>query len=134
MALLSDTISSNKYLSTFSKSLISASLNNELSADGPYTVFAPSELAFSKLFNGELPELMRPDHKEQLRNMLRCHIVDGLHPFSSLTNGKKLVSVNGRILEIGINNGYVYVNGAAIQEKDNLNSNGILHSVGSLIA
>ena len=133
MLNLSENISNNKYLSTFSKSITAAGISAEFTGPETYTVFAPSELAFSKLFNGELPELMQADHREQLRALLNGHVVPGSYTFTDLVAGKKLVSLNGHILEIATGNGYVTVNGAAIQDRDILSTNGILHSVGSLI-
>ncbi len=133
MLTLLENISNNKYLSTFSKSIAAAGITAEFTGPEAYTVFAPSELAFSKLFNGELPELMQPDHREQMRALLNGHVVEGNYAYNDLVAGKKIVSVNGHILEIAFANGYITVNGATIQERDILSTNGILHSVGSLI-
>ncbi len=70
-------------LSTLTTALKSADLASMLSESGSYTVFAPSNNAFSKLKEGTLDDLMKPENKEQLRKLLQYHVVKG-----KITTGK----------------------------------------------
>lgn len=64
-------------LSTLVTALKSADLATMLSEPGNYTVFAPSNQAFSKLPEGTVDNLMKPENKEQLQSVLQYHVVPG---------------------------------------------------------
>ena len=117
-----------------SKSVQAAGLETELSKKGPFTVFAPSEIAFGKLASGVLSDWMRPENKIQLGTILNHHIVEGKNNFKDLQNGLKLVTINGRELQVMVLNGEVTINGAKVQSRDNEASNGVVHSLDTVIA
>ena len=52
-----------------------AGLVETLSGDGPFTVFAPTNAAFSKLPAGTVEGLLKPENKAQLAKILTCHVV-----------------------------------------------------------
>ena len=52
-----------------------AGLVETLSGDGPFTVFAPTNAAFSKLPAGTVDSLLKPENKAQLTKILTCHVV-----------------------------------------------------------
>ncbi|MEX1236496.1 MAG: fasciclin domain-containing protein [Roseovarius sp.] len=52
-----------------------AGLVETLSGEGPFTVFAPTNAAFGKLADGTVEALLKPEHKEQLAQILTCHVV-----------------------------------------------------------
>jgi len=52
-----------------------AGLVKTLSGDGPFTVFAPTNSAFSKLPAGTVESLLKPENKAQLTKILTCHVV-----------------------------------------------------------
>ncbi|MFX0545720.1 fasciclin domain-containing protein [Roseovarius sp. S1116L3] len=52
-----------------------ADLVETLSGDGPFTVFAPTDDAFGKLADGTVEALLKPENKEQLTQILTCHVV-----------------------------------------------------------
>ncbi len=53
-----------------------AGLVETLSGDGPFTVFAPTNDAFGKLADGTVEALLKPENKDQLTQILTCHVVD----------------------------------------------------------
>ncbi|GAA0870865.1 fasciclin domain-containing protein [Gangjinia marincola] len=55
-----------------------ADLVNTLSSDGPFTVFAPTDAAFKKLPAGTLDMLLKPENKDQLKNILIYHVISGM--------------------------------------------------------
>ncbi|WP_183030132.1 fasciclin domain-containing protein [Altericroceibacterium spongiae] len=67
----------NDDLSTFLEAVRSAMLGGSLIADGPYTVFAPTNAAFEKLPAGKLDKLMTPDEQDDLGELINAHIVKG---------------------------------------------------------
>ena len=64
-------------LTTLTTALKAAELDSMLTAEGSYTVFAPSNNAFSKLKEGTLDTLLKPENKEQLRSVLQYHVIPG---------------------------------------------------------
>lgn len=68
----------NKDLSTLAGALTAADLSTMLSEPGEYTVFAPSNQAFEKLSEKKRDELMKPENKEMLTDVLTYHVVPGV--------------------------------------------------------
>src|SRR5690606_21730498 len=54
-----------------------AELVDVLTSDGPFTVFAPTNAAFDKLPKGTVETLVKPENKEQLKTILKYHVVSG---------------------------------------------------------
>src|SRR5512134_523828 len=54
-----------------------AGLVETLKGEGPYTVFAPTDDAFAKLPAGTVEELVKPENKQQLTDILLYHVVPG---------------------------------------------------------
>lgn len=52
-----------------------AGLVDTLKGAGPFTVFAPTNDAFSALPAGTVDNLLKPEMKEQLTKVLTCHVV-----------------------------------------------------------
>ena len=52
-----------------------AGLVETLSGPGPFTVFAPTDDAFGMLKAGTVETLLEPQHKDQLAQILACHVV-----------------------------------------------------------
>src|SRR5882724_11413903 len=52
-----------------------AGLVDTLSGTGPFTVFAPTNAAFAKLPPGTVESLLKPENKDKLATILKCHVV-----------------------------------------------------------
>ncbi|WP_317057738.1 fasciclin domain-containing protein [Roseovarius rhodophyticola] len=52
-----------------------ADLVDTLMGEGPFTVFAPTNDAFAALPEGTVDALLKPEAKEQLTQVLTCHVV-----------------------------------------------------------
>lgn len=134
MSNIVDVVVADKNLATMLKSVKAAGLETELTKKGPFTVFAPSEIAFGKLASGVLTDWMKPENKIKFAAILNHHVVEGKTNFKDLKDGQKLVTVNGRELQVKINNGDVTINGAKVQSRDGEASNGVVHSLDTVIA
>ena len=134
MSNVIEVVVADKNLATMSKSMKAAGLETELNKKGPFTVFAPSEIAFGKLANGVLADWLKPENKIKLTAILNHHVVDGKTNFKDLKDGQKLVTVNGRELQVKVSNEEVTINGAKVQSRDNEASNGVVHSLDTVIA
>ncbi|MEZ5458347.1 MAG: fasciclin domain-containing protein [Steroidobacteraceae bacterium] len=62
---------------TLAKAIEAAGLQDALTAQGPVTIFAPTDEAFAKLPPEQLEALLKPENKEKLVQILTNHVVPG---------------------------------------------------------
>lgn len=114
--------------SILTKALQAAELDVTLGTKGAYTVFAPTDEAFTKLPEGALDKLMLPENKEKLRSLLMYHVIPGVFTVSELKNGE-IKTANGEKIEIDIKAETKQVEDSKIFKSDLVLSNGIVHSI-----
>lgn len=107
-----------------------AGLTRQLKADGPYTLFIPSDSAFDKLPDGEWQALLKD--QERLSRVLRYHMVNGRVKVSEVKPGS-VRSAEGQPLKLTSDNGMVTVNGARVTESDLSADNGIIHAIDDVL-
>jgi uncharacterized surface protein with fasciclin (FAS1) repeats len=84
---------------TFVNAIRTAGLEEQLSGEGPYTVFAPTDEAFAKLPEGKLEELMADP--AALRDLVGLHIVQESLPGTSITEESRTVNtIQGSGIEV----------------------------------
>ena len=115
-----------------------AGLVDTLSSKGPFTVFAPTNAAFSKLPAGTVDTLVKPENKATLTKILTYHVVPGKMDASDLTDGKKLKTVEGEELTIKNVGGKVTLTDAkggmsSVTIADVNQSNGVIHVVDTVL-
>jgi uncharacterized surface protein with fasciclin (FAS1) repeats len=133
-------------LSTLVKAITAADLTATLSGPGPYTVFAPTNDAFTRLPPDTLAQLMKPENKALLAKVLTYHVVPGTIDFAQLKaqiaagNGTAtLTTVAGQPLKVTITGNNVVtltsVNGnvSYLETPDVHQSNGIVHVVNGVL-
>lgn len=107
-----------------------AGLTGQLKADGPYTLFIPSDSAFDKLPDGEWQALLKD--RARLSRVLRYHIVRGKLKVAEVKPGP-VRSDEGQPLKLTSDNGMVTVNGARVTESDLAADNGIIHAIDDVL-
>lgn len=113
--------------------LTKAGLVDALKADGPFTVFAPSDAAFAAL-DAEQPGLVDGLSANELATVLKYHVISGAAIKSSaLQNGQLAESLAGPQLAVSIVSGAVKINAATVTTADIEASNGIIHVVDKVI-
>ena len=115
-----------------------AGLVETLKGPGPFTVFAPTNAAFSKLPAGTVDTLLKPENKATLTKILTYHVVPGRLEAADLTDGKKLTTVQGEELTVRISGGRISIIDAKGDEArvtiPNVNqSNGVIHVVNTVL-
>jgi uncharacterized surface protein with fasciclin (FAS1) repeats len=122
-----------------------AGLVETLSSEGPFTVFAPVNDAFSALPEGTVETLLKPENKEALAGILTYHVVAGKVSASDVLalikkgKGKAVVpTVNGGELTFTTSYGKVYVtdangNKATVTIADVNQSNGVIHVIDTVL-
>ena len=99
---------------TLVAALKAAEYVDALSNTGPFTVFAPTDEAFEKLPAGTVDNLVKPENKEKLRDILEYHVYVGVIRENMIRDGMNLNQVNGSNVKIGKVGDKVTVNGANI--------------------
>lgn len=115
-----------------------AGLVSTLEGKGPFTVFAPTNSAFGKLPAGTVDNLVKPENKPALTRILTYHVVPGRLEASSLSDGKKLKTVEGEELTVKRSGDKVMIidakgDSAAITIPNVNQSNGVIHVVDTVL-
>jgi uncharacterized surface protein with fasciclin (FAS1) repeats len=118
------------------KTLVAAvqavSYENALVNAGPFTVFAPTDEAFGLLPEGTVEELIKPENKMKLQDILEYHVYIGKLDTEALTEGRVLGMANGDKITCGLSDDTVTINGAKIIASVTC-SNGIVHVVDGVL-
>ncbi len=133
MENITQVVNNDKNMTTLKRGVTASGLDKILSGTGPFTVFAPSDLAFEKLDKEVLDNLLKPENKTKLTDVLNYHVVSGKIFFKDLKDGEKLKTVNGKELRVRVKDGDVSVEGAKIQSRDVQTSNGVIHSLDTVM-
>lgn len=124
---------STDFLSTLVAAVKAGDLVETLKGDGPFTVFAPTNDAFSALPEGTLESLLLPENKDQLIAILSYHVVAGKVKSTDLSDGMKAKTVQGSDIKVGISDAGVKINDASVKSADIEASNGIVHVIDKVI-
>jgi len=127
MSNITQVLNVDKNLKTLKKGVHASDLDQILSSTGPFTIFAPSDLAFEKLEKGLMEKLLEPFNRAQLKDLLNNHIVSGKISFTDLKDGDKLTTLNGKELVVSVKNGSVQVGEGHVTQRDAKISNGVMH-------
>ena len=119
-------------LSTLGAALSASGLIDVLKGNGPYTLFAPSDVAFAKLPPHTMSELLQPDNKERLNAILNYHVVQGRVMSSEVVELKSVRTDQGQALRIYTENG-VRINDAKVIKADVKALNGVIHVIDSVL-
>ncbi len=137
--------SNSKDHTTLVSAVKAAGLVDTLSGRGPFTVFAPTNTAFSKLPSGTVENLLKPENKSKLAKVLTFHVVSGKMNARDLLNklnssgGKiELKTVQGDNLTLKLDNGAINVmdsqgNVSKVTIPDVNHSNGVTHVVDTVL-
>ncbi len=109
-----------------------AELENVLVNAGPLMVFAPTNAAFDALPAGTVENLLKPENKAALANILKHHVTAGNYSKEFLKKFKKIGQANDQNAIIEVKGDDVYVGGAKILASIPA-GNGIVHVVDKVI-
>ena len=115
---------------TLIKAIQEAGLVDVLSSEGPYTIFAPNDKAFSKLPNITLENILQD--KEKLTNLLTYHVVPNKIMANDVINLKNTGTVYGKKLSIDTKKG-VKIGKAKVIKTDIECTNGVIHVIDKVL-
>lgn len=118
---------------TLVKAVQAAELFDALKADGPLTVFAPTDEAFSKVPAETLAALLKPENKDQLRAVLTYHVVAGKVMAADVISLDSVETLNGESVSIKVKNDTVTIDAARVVTADVAASNGVIHIIDTVL-
>lgn len=122
---------SNPDFSILVEAVTKADLAGALSADGPFTVFAPTNEAFNKLFSQLGVSGIKDLTAEQLAPILTYHVVSGKVMSTDLSN-TSVATLNGKMIKIDLTDG-VKINDSNVTAADIKGKNGVIHVIDKVL-
>ncbi|MEM8671247.1 MAG: fasciclin domain-containing protein [Planctomycetota bacterium] len=105
-----------------------------------YTVFAPTDEAFSRLPKEVVESLFRPENDERLEDIIKHHISDTVYSAGKSYGATRLgvpditpISAFGQQLNFAVKEDMATIDGIEILETDIPTANGLIHVVDSVI-
>jgi uncharacterized surface protein with fasciclin (FAS1) repeats len=120
-------------LSTLVTALKAADLVGTLSGKGPFTVFAPTNEAFAALPKGVLANLLKPENKAQLVDLLTYHVAAGAVHAKDLMDMQMLTTVEGKNVTVRTAGSTILINSAKVITADVGASNGVVHIIDAVL-
>ena len=117
---------------TLTAAIQAAGLEETLQGAGPFTVFAPTDEAFAALPEGAVEELLLPENRDRLVQILTYHVVPGAVASSDILPGE-VATVEGTSVNLIVQDGTVQVNEATVIQADVPASNGVIHVIDSVL-
>tara|TARA_R110002050_G_scaffold57866_5_gene130188 strand:+ start:17392 stop:17967 length:576 start_codon:yes stop_codon:yes gene_type:complete len=109
-----------------------AQLENALVNAGPLMVFAPTNEAFAALPEGTVENLLKPENKAALANILKYHVTPGNYSKDFLKKFKKLGQANNGYVKVEVVDGEPLIGGAKILGSVKA-GNGIVHIIDKVL-
>ncbi len=127
MSNITQVVNTDKSMKTLKKGLHYSDLDQLLSSRGPFTFFAPSDIAFEKHGSTFMDDLLTAANKPALTDLLNNHILDSMVSFQNLKDGDKLTTLNGKELLVTVKEGTVNIDDNPIEIRQQKISNGVIH-------
>ena len=135
----------NEDFSTLVSALKAADLVGALNAEGPFTVFAPTNDAFAKIDSKTLNSLLEVENQKSLANILTYHVISGKIVASDVVAALKkgnglveLTALNGQVISVIEKDGKIWLKDSnesysEITSTDIMGSNGVIHVIDSVV-
>ena len=130
---------------TLVAAVVAAEMAETLQGEGPFTVFAPTDEAFSAIPAETLEQLMMPENRAQLQQILGCHVVateafaadiigminddGGMHPVPTVGGCTLQAQLDGDMVTLTDERGQV----ATVTIADVDQSNGVIHVIDTVL-
>jgi transforming growth factor-beta-induced protein len=129
-----DTAIADGRFTTLVTAVQAAELVETLKGEGPFTVFAPTDEAFAALPEGTLDNLLLPENKQQLTDILLYHVVSGKVMAADVVGLTSAPTVLGQDVTIKVEDGKVFLNdNVEVIITDIETSNGVIHVIDAVL-
>ena len=123
-------------LETLVAAVRAAGLVDTLKGSGPFTVFAPTELAFAELPEGTLQSLLLPENRDRLRDVLSHHVVPGRllsYEIANITEPQLARTAKGDRESIAADSRGFRFGEAKVVRADIACANGVIHVIDRVV-
>jgi uncharacterized surface protein with fasciclin (FAS1) repeats len=121
-------------LNTLVDAIETAGLTKELKGDGPFTLFAPTDEAFTTFRFRPLELLLKPNMFVQLDMLLLYHVVPGKILSADLEGTVIAATLEGDTMKIVVSVDGITVDGATVVTADIKAGNGVIHVIDDVLA
>jgi len=121
---------------TLAAALGAADLVATLKGNGPFTVFAPTDEAFAKLPAGTVENLLKPENKEKLKEILLLHVIPGSVYAADVVKLTEAKTAGGKVVKISKEGGVkvgTATGTANVVKTDIKAKNGVIHVIDAVI-
>ena len=112
--------------------LVKADLVSTVQGDGPFTVFAPTDQAFTNA-GIDLDSFTTDEEIAALTNILLYHVYSGAVNAANVTDGLAVQMVNGDYAQFTVTEGTVMIEDATVTAADVMASNGVIHVIDKVL-
>lgn len=124
----------NETLSTLESALLKfPDLITALSADGQFTVFAPTNAAFENLLDAIGQSSLDDIPEDVLRDVLEYHVVVTATAFSSQLSNGELTTFGGEAITVSTTGGITLNGSASVTTPDVRATNGVVHIIDEVL-
>lgn len=117
---------------TLVAALKAANLVDVLATPGPFTVFAPNNGAFAKLPKATVDDLLKPENKDKLAEILQHHVMTSAFDLDAFSDGQEISMVSAGSERITKKDGATFIGGAKVIGSVRA-SNGWVHIVDGVL-
>jgi uncharacterized surface protein with fasciclin (FAS1) repeats len=126
-----EVLSNDPNYSTLVDLVSEAELVEALQAEGPLTVFAPTNEVFAALSEEQLAELR--ENKELLRQVLLNHVAEGDLDAAKVTQTTTVTTLAGETIPVTVNGDQVEIGAAKVTRTDIKAKNGVIHVIDAVL-
>ncbi len=118
---------------TLLAAVTTAGLAETLGSKGPFTVFAPTDEAFTKLPPGTVESLLQPENRDKLVDILKYHVVSGRVYSNDALKARRAETLSGRTVGANFSAAGLSINDAKVVSANIETSNGVVHIIDSVL-
>lgn len=119
---------------TLAAALGAANLVEAMKGVGPFTVFAPTDEAFAKLPKGIVDDLLKPENKDKLVDILTYHVVSGKVMSKTAVTLEKATALNKKEISLAVVGKALTLNKSAkVVTADIECANGVIHVIDTVL-
>lgn len=116
---------------TLTAALEASGLDTPLSGPGQFTLFAPTDAAFTLL--GDAVDELLLDPTGALANVLLYHLVGGVALSADLSDGMEIQTAQGELITVTIDGDDIFINDAQVIMPDIEAGNGVVHVIDAVL-
>lgn len=118
---------------TLVTALQEAKLVEPLLGDGPFTVLAPTDDAFSALPEGTVASLLKPENRDELQRILKYHVVQGRLYSDDFLKNRTYTTLAGVKVKLTFKDGGFKANSSDVVASDIDAANGVIHVIDAVL-